>query len=338
MDHFPSGVLVYFPSGVPSDRLRTELEHAFKNADTLADRHTLMLYWLLRHRRSRDFSYKNIAESKPLRQQAGRERPLAADVEPERQHIVPYSLLESVYRIDKRGRLSRHPANNIGNITWISREENHWETGLGSKMIDLEHEDGRNLEAHCLGQTLADAYRNVQSRLKQDGKPYTETQRQAAERAFEKFTAARRGAIAAAMTEWVEELSAKRLGARIEPEPLFEKTLQDRIRDQDYGDELEDELLALLRHPLVRVGEWRRDGVFFCRLRPASATITVRLHFFPDRIEVRGDVTGEFFQALVALSQFEPEASPLPEGGVVLPATCAAGVFTRFREGLGAAV
>jgi len=133
--------------------LRKKLPARLERSNALLDRYTLMLYWLLRKRKARDFSYENLDEKKPMRARHGEEVFLDETVEPQKQHIIPYSLLAKLYNLEKRGRVSRHQSNNIGNITYISHEFNHFETGLGSEPINLVLDSADNLESHFLGTT-----------------------------------------------------------------------------------------------------------------------------------------------------------------------------------------
>lgn len=113
---------------------------------SLMGRYTLVLYWLLRTRHARDFSPRQPSlddSSCPTNVL------LASDVKAQKQHIVPYGDLKRIFGLDGP-RLTKHPANDIGNITYISACQNSFLDGLGSRPISLEVEPDANLRSHFL--------------------------------------------------------------------------------------------------------------------------------------------------------------------------------------------
>jgi hypothetical protein len=97
--------------------IKEKLEHS----NSLQDRYVLLLYWLVRKNKAMDFSYSKNNLMKINEFTPGNECVVSEEFEPEKQHIVPYSLLMDIFEIDERTRLSTHAANNIGNITYISQ-------------------------------------------------------------------------------------------------------------------------------------------------------------------------------------------------------------------------
>ena len=240
-------------------RLRQELQKRLKGSNALLDRYTLMMYWLLRRQGARDLSYENLKDDPKklgeLRKKYPSEKSLDVDAKPEKQHVVPYSILEDVYRLAKRGRVSRHPCNNIGNLTYISQALNSFETGLGKQFVDLSREPKDNLEAHFLDDPrVREAYDRVKLLA---GGGATATARDG----FERFTKLRREWIAAGFASWVEGLG-KGLPTveRIEPEARIDMTVEDRVRKLEYPDDVEDALLECVSSGRVRQTRTSRSG------------------------------------------------------------------------------
>jgi hypothetical protein len=222
------GNLEHNIGGSPDD-LRQHLEAGLKGAQSLMNRYELMLYWLLRKGGADDFSYKNLTP-----------RALDAHAEPEKQHIVPYSMLAKVYNIEQqRGRTSRHEVNDLGNITYISHELNSFVTGLGSEPIDLESGQlADNLESHFLGNGVAKAYNDAKELASDLAKKIeskaqvTPEEREKGKNCFREFCAQRRGLIQKAFAEWVEDLGPLTITEEITPaRRLFVAPSQDVVRD-----------------------------------------------------------------------------------------------------------
>ena len=294
--------------GVPDD-LRRKLSKRLKEANTLLDRHVLLLYWLLRKRGARDFSYKNLKEKKPLLMQQGKEFALEEGVEPEKQHIVPYSLLEKLYNIEKRGRVSRHVANNIGNITFISNALNHYETGLGSDPITLEWDPVDNLECHFLGTTggVGEAYENA----KKMAMNADAASRKEAQGAFEDFCERRRALIIEALVKWVEELGpGLTIGERVRPEERFDPLLQDRVRGLDYPADIEDAVLDLARAEPLRFAPARRkkatDKELVRKVKSPSDQKGFIIRFLEDQLEVEPAAGSALYEMLAKLRPASP--------------------------------
>lgn len=261
----------------PTD-LHHDLRGRFKGSNTLMDRYVLMLYWLLRKNGARDFSYKkNLGDDKPLRAQ--HEKELQEDVKPEKQHIVPYSLLQKLYNIEKRGRVSRHPVNNIGNITYISHELNHYETGLGSNPIKLGEEPSDNREHHFLGDGEV-------------GKSYDEATGKMAKEAFEKFCEHRRDLIAQAFGEWVKRLAPEfTISEEVKPAPRVDPLLWDRVRRLECSDNIENALLEMISSGPLEFKTWRPKKASVAKWNAAARISSPSdegfiIRFFDDRLEI----------------------------------------------------
>jgi len=203
-------------AGLTADKKR--LVDRLAQSNSLQDRYVLLLYWLIRRNRARDFSYRNLGGERPDREpgcnghQPGEERRVQASERPEKQHIIPFSKIASI--VDDAPSRARHgSANNIGNLTYISSALNSFDTGLGDRLIDpsLEGEvEGDNLRAHML---LADGEGNPieeYNRVKEVFKSEN-SDRKTAESPFRDFCAKRRALVAQAFLTWLEELDSRRV-------------------------------------------------------------------------------------------------------------------------------
>ena len=215
--------------GNDSDSFRKRIE----TSQSLQDRYVLMLYWLVRRMKARDFSYGNLPEDrrKLMLDRYGsaydQEVEIEHSVEPQKQHIVPYSMLRDIYGITERGRLGYHPINNIGNLTYISAALNSYETGLGPDPLKLENESSENLEQHFLAGQDDDHLRlHYQSVIQ--GKNDKERRE-----SYEKFCEARRKLIACGFADWLsKEATNWTLDRRIRPaRRLFCLDHDDLIRE-----------------------------------------------------------------------------------------------------------
>ena len=220
-----------------------ELEKELRNADSLQDRFVLLLYWWMTGHEARNLKYSQLealmnkdgtTRRQSMLRKYGKkyeqEVLLSRSAEPEKQHLVPYSELRTLLGIRSRGRISKHPANNIGNITYLSHAMNHFETGLGGEAANLDVEPLQNLQRHLLahddGTTLVPPYAEACRRSGAAG---------ARKRAFKRFCAARRQLIAEAFATWPEQVaggatlrrrnraghSAAAEGGRLHPPPGF---------------------------------------------------------------------------------------------------------------------
>jgi hypothetical protein len=295
--------------------LGKKLGKRLEDANTLLDRYVLMLYWLLRKRGARDFSYENLIEKNRARLQPGKEVALEEGVKPEKQHIVPFSLLEKLYNIEKRGRVSRNLVNNIGNITFISHDLNGFEVGLGCEEIDLGLDTDDNLECHFLGTVeVRKAYKNaIQMATNADA---------TAQKAFEDFCNRRRELIKEAFVKWVEELGPLTIAERVGPEERVAPSFQDRVRRLHYPAEIEDAVLELAREPL-RLTLVRRKTVaereLFCKVKSPSDQKGFIIRFLEDQFEVEPATGSSLYEMLEKL---RPASSSQDEhvGKWVLPA------------------
>lgn len=313
---------------------RERLERRLKDANSLQDRYTLLLYALLRRRGATDFSYENLESEQKLRSKAGSELPLSEECKAERQHIVPYSVLEEAYGIHQRGRISRHVANNIGNITWLSREFNHFHTGIGSNMVDMDLGSPAAWDAHCLVEPHIDkavragdndkAAYTVLREMVVAGEHAGDSSRKGFIRRYERFCKVRRSAIVKAFVEWVNELSGGLPSSeRIEPAPRSVTTDEDLIRRLAYPDVLEDSLVDLVcRSPLRAVRLKSEDGLRY-RLRSRADKKGLRLRLTADAIEADGVAGNPLFDLWQRVAADHGHLALTP-GLVVLPATAEA--------------
>jgi hypothetical protein len=125
---------------------RPKLSYRLEQAKSIQHRYVLLLYWLARQLGARDFLYANVPQPNQLN---GPERPLEEWAEPEKQHLLPFKKAQALYPGDLR-RGGAHIVNSVGNLTYISREQNSFERGLGDRFADLAAEPEENLRAHLL--------------------------------------------------------------------------------------------------------------------------------------------------------------------------------------------
>jgi hypothetical protein len=214
---------------------RKKLGARLEAANSIQNRHVLVLYWLERSLGARDFRYENIDARKnsPL---SGRDQiPVSEDATPEKQHIVPFSRAGLVYQANVR-RGDAHPFNNVGNLTYISRLLNHFETGLGDDFVNLAAELPPDKLAHLLESEAGDArivkaYEAVRKALGEDGKAAAAADGDVRKQ-FEAMTARRRRLIEARLLRWLETLdgeTCERLGVSTLAELKSLTAHQDRL-------------------------------------------------------------------------------------------------------------
>jgi hypothetical protein len=320
-----------------AQKLQSELNSRLLEANALQDRHTLLLYWLLRHKGAKDFSYKNLAELVQRRLKPGSEAILDESCEPERQHVVPYRFLEEIYQIEKRGRVSRHIANNIGNITWISAASNGFDGGLSDRFVDLSLEDpADNADRHLLGEgNAARLYRATQNAIQRYMAKPTDQSCRRAVLAFEAMCRCRARLIARAFSSWVGEQSpVSSFRKRLEPEPRFIPSLADLVRECGYPDEFESELIKFVQAKGIRLAEVSNGGRLTRRLRTSADRVGLVISFSPGGLEVKGKPGVGLFGRLVKWSS--AFATPVSQGSratLLLPPTSdSTQVVRRFRN------
>lgn len=209
--------------------LEDNLKKKFSSVNALTNRYILLLYVLERHLKAVDFygeSLKNIKDEnvKDLDfsrfSNSGRE--IKANMEsvcglsenpPEKQHIVPYYWLHNGGEDAEptKGRKSNDYANNIGNITYISHELNHYETGLGKYWLNLGEADDSLLRGHIISKNAKDLYAKMEPNTTISMDKNSE---------FDNWVTQRRADIAKAFCTWVE---AFRRLARIKGRVLTEQ-------------------------------------------------------------------------------------------------------------------
>ena len=191
------------------------LDKRLRDANSLNNRYTLLLYALQRTRRARDFNYPANALTGKLFNQL--ERELAADCDPEKQHIVPYSHLIGAFGLESASRVTSTEANNIGNITFISHYQNSL-GGLADRLLDVSAEPPENLKAHFL-EANRDAYEGVKALTDARGAVPPETLK----KVYRAWTQSRRGEISRGFLGWLSEL--ERSWLELEPNRRFEGRL-----------------------------------------------------------------------------------------------------------------
>lgn len=295
-----------------------DLAAQLDEANTLQHRLVLLLYWRLRCAEAKDFSYAAVGDAKPVYQERGAERLLCRDANPERQHLIPYSVLERIYP-ELRGETrltAQHPANGIGNLTWISRALNSHETGYGADVMDLEAEPAKNREVHCLEEPGFQA-----------------TFRSAAEQRltrseFEEFTAGRRMLLARGFSHWLEKVweAVPTQGWKGWASPRADgPTADDRVGMLGYEDHFRERLLALVRatgatavSPMElqdRASELKLRAKHRPRLpnggKRRNRVILFDLELRPNRIRILpGNALREWFQTESTVARLRDGAAP----------------------------
>lgn len=195
--------------------LEDALAPALDEANSIQDRYVLLLYWLERMRGARDFKYDEQMGPK-LAHRKGQELPVGrnggGDEIAEKQHMVPFSILKE--ELDETARRSEsHYFNNIGNLTYISRRLNHFDGGLGDRMVDLALESkglGENLQAHFFEDPVRgedcgfDAYQEILSATYR--KSPSAMGEAGLKSKFELMCRLRRAQIFRGFKEWIAEL------------------------------------------------------------------------------------------------------------------------------------
>lgn len=277
--------------GVWSEHKKIRLRNALESANTSNDRYVLLLYWLARRVGARDFSYSNLPDEKPLSRRVGAESPLSSGISPEKQHIAPAATLSrGIYGCDARITTSRHPINNIGNLTYISMELNHFESGLGDQWIDPAKEsDPSDLVGHFLHDDALRLYEELRSREKSFSRSKADKE------LFEQFCKVRRGLIQDGFESWLDELQRCFVSGeeRIVPEAkLVVPDTADKIRVLDYPNRIEDALLKLAAHqvlkPLSPAAKKSKAGDMVFLLKDLASKTKVHVHMFAatPRIEI----------------------------------------------------
>jgi hypothetical protein len=173
----------------------------------LSSRYVLLLYWLERRKKAKDFSYAPF-KGKPAF--GCPERAIAKSVAPEKQHLLPLSRLQAVFGEKDVKRSQRHDFNRLGNLTYLSHDLNGLD-GYADKPANLNDESPDNLEKHFIpadgDKALKGSYTELAERLEDTKRPGDGELK----RAYLHFCANREQLIAAGFKHWLEELDQKAL-------------------------------------------------------------------------------------------------------------------------------
>jgi len=226
-----------------------KIQKGVDGSQSLTNRYALLLYWLLRKRGARDFSYKENGCTKlaEVHQVSGTtaEVVLSESVTPEKQHLVPYRILKALFALSG-ARPGQHEANDIGNLTYISGEQNGLD-GLSSTPLNLRAEPVVNLQAHFLeDERVLRAFDKI-CRSAQRGSQSAD----GAKKSYRKFCADRRRLIAGALVAWDEESRAAvalLTPSSETPQPrLIASTMEDRLRLLGYPLPVTNAIIRLFR-------------------------------------------------------------------------------------------
>ncbi|MBI4179507.1 DUF262 domain-containing protein [bacterium] len=320
-------------------RLAKDLARSIEAASSIQDRYVLLLYWLVRRNNARDFSYTNVPES---RRPAHAEVRIDANAKPEKQHMVPFSRLVKVLNDDDAQRGGTHPFNNIGNLTYISKELNSYETGLGDVMAPLTGESEANRKAHFLWEDPAasvsdKAYKELLALLG-DGAP--EPNEAEVSATFDRFCKDRRERIHGGFRAWLEDLDRAACAAhalkdfshlgelakakdRVEPQrPQFVDELRLPASHLIRGFDLDDDVESIL----IRLASRSRSGFKFkaggLRIQLTKGK-SVCLQVSTDRLvlELDGRIAPDHRAFIVRFLGVESLEVPLVHAGSVQLAT-----------------
>ncbi len=277
-------------------RIETAVRAGISRAQSLTDRFALVLYWLLRHRGGRDFSYeKNLGHepsklkemitwssaAQPKRDGEPPEARIERSARPEKQHIVPVSLLKKVYGLSEGSRPGRHEINAIGNLTYMSGCLNGYVLGVGPSPLKLRDEpDAAVLDAHMLG-PLVDSFEEACRLAGGD---------RGAKESFRKFCESRAELITSALVRWMWELHDKGLADRVVDTPPAVRLLTEEsrlIRSFAYPPSVKERLVRLFEIPGVsakaRAAKHAVMSICFERKSAGRRKQVLRLDVRPDR-------------------------------------------------------
>jgi hypothetical protein len=267
-----------------------DLPKVLYNSNSLQDRYVLLLYWLERKHGAHDFSYKNLKFGFPTALEKltdkREEVPVKIDFKPEKQHIVPYSILGHIYNLKGRARISSHSVNNIGNITYISQALNSLE-GLGNKPIEWHHDSDENLKSHFLLGSREDRnsaptrslYNEI---ISNDSGPYSDKKKK-----YEDFYTRRIRLIAQGFVDWLNELGKDLPNFDNKPiAPIFAPTASDKVRKLGYERTIEDEVLGIIKHG-ASVRELKNVPVALNVVEKKSGKQLIQLRLKNECIEVK---------------------------------------------------
>jgi hypothetical protein len=259
-----------------TDRIKRKIREGVEE-QSLMGRYTLVLYWLLRSRGARDFTYKQpgLASLTPP------ELSLASGVDAQKQHIVPYDDLKRIFGLDG-ARLTRHPANDIGNITYISARENTFVGGLGSKPLRLDLEPEENLNSHLLDDPYVLAQFSATVRNADAGNL------KQARTSYARFVKRRSGHVQNALVAWLDEARVHwPTGlAQGRPAPRLVKSKNiEVIFDFNFPEPVSERLVGLANRAGLTPA--RSDGRVSIPVRSkGSRAVAVRLDLLPNSQEL----------------------------------------------------
>lgn len=279
---------------------QTKLNEQLKYSNSLYDRMVLLLYWLERKHEIKDFSYSQLSDKKQERLKPGHEKVICEQVNPEKQHIIPYSEIREVYGLQDSKRISSHEINNIGNLTYISQDLNSFEKGVGPEFIILSANNSDVLKAHYLNDPeLLYKYNEICSLLAE--RKIGGNQNDARiKKAFTFFCKRRRELIAKGFLDWLSDIECEsvvheEIEERTEPETrIFEPSARDYIRRYDYPNTIEDCLLRIVTTDRVtpdysktQNGEKAISRLRIFTRRPEKKAVFIDLDLYIDHLILR---------------------------------------------------
>lgn len=204
---------IFEPESKQENKIKWEFGEGsdWDDVNSVNHRYVHLMYWLQRKLGAKDFNYKNNIEEyryskfeeKFINRNNGGEngegKPTEVEinksVQPQREHLIPYSILKDILDIKDGKRISNHPANNIGNLTFISGLFNSMDYGKSNNIMKIDEEYENNLNAHFLnGDFLKENSLKEISESKCD---------------YEKFIKNRRNLIKEEFQNWINNLNVE---------------------------------------------------------------------------------------------------------------------------------
>jgi hypothetical protein len=185
---------------------KSQLSSHLQQANSIQNRYVLLLYWLERRLEARDFLYRNLPKPNLLTRP---ERLVEEAAKPEKQHLLPFKKAQALYP----GELHRgasHAVNSVGNLTYISEDENSFQKGLGDAFANLAAEPKENMRAHLLldeqaGERVLKDYERLRTRLTAEN----EAGQAGSVGVFERMIRRRREIILVGLQQWLVTLDRK---------------------------------------------------------------------------------------------------------------------------------
>ena len=196
------GKLKVLWDGIVKKAKENEISERLKSANSLTSRYVLLLYALERHLGACDFYGKSLPGADDRETCSEEHEKVGAACCPEKQHIVPYSAFN--LQKEGRGRVVNSPANNIGNITYISQYQNR--EVLGSLWLQLHHLEEKLRLGHVISEKAISEWRHLddaRAKANGEGKSFSLS---SDDEDYRAWIEQRRNDIATAFVKWLRDM------------------------------------------------------------------------------------------------------------------------------------